>query len=246
MMRVYVILVGLMLALGTSAAGLAQTISGVHGPSVRADDRSVMYRVAFTPEEDGREADTAHRLHYQHAVNDSHRWRVLFNASDNGNGLLDPDSLQAEWLWQFIEKTETNQLWQSGLRFDYRHYLRDGRADRLRLNWTNQWDLANGWRVRALSQNWVEVGDGSRDGVWMEVRGSLTRKVSDNVRLGVESFNGLGNLDDVPDFDDQNHRLGPVISVSHGNGWSTQTRVLFGVSDRASDADFGFWVNRAL
>jgi hypothetical protein len=231
-------------ALACSGLANAQTLGGVHGPSVSKADRSAEYRVAYVPESDGRRASASHRLHYQHALDGAHRLRAIVNAEETGRGLWEADSLQAEWLWQFKERGQG--IWSSGLRFDYRGYLRAGQADRLRLNWTNQWDLDNRWRLRWLAQGYVETGADRRDGVWLETRASALYPVRERTRVGIEMFNGFGNLDNPGTFNQQAHRIGPVVSFRHEGGWSSQWGALFGASERAPEADLRIWVGKAF
>ncbi len=220
-----------------SLPATAQTLGGVFGPTVDPTDRSAQYRSALDPEGDG---SWAHRLHVQQSLNDSVRLRGVVQGSDDARGDLAFDHIQGELLWQVVERTPGG--WSSALRFDVR--LRDGGdPNRLGVNWTNQWDFANGWRVRGLALVSREVGDGADDGFGLGTRASLTRGVGNGVRAGVEMFNGYGNSDDLPDVEDQNHRLGPVVSGSLG-GWGLQAGVLFGLTDGASDEDLRVWIGR--
>ncbi len=228
--------------LALAAPSHAQNTSGVFSPSVRADDRSAQYRGAFTPGEDGGDARHAHRVHYQHALNDSLRWRVLAQFRDPGEGDVEYQYAQGELLWQVRERGDG--VWASALRFDLRLTEGGDSPDFLRVSTTNQFDVSDTWHVRALLLATRDISDDPRDGVALETRFSLTADIGGGRRFGAETFNRLGRSDDIQPFDEQRHTVGPVLSGRLAPQWGYQVGALFGVTDTARDQDYRFWLVR--
>ena len=222
----------------------AQTTSGVHGPSVSAEDRSFEYRSAFSPGEDGGMDRFSHRLHYQHSLNDSFRLRGIVSGSNRELGDLEFTHIQGELLWQFVENRDHG--WDSGIRFEARLSDGDDSPSRVGINWTNQVGFGDGWRLRGLIQSTVDVGERRRDGATIETRASLTRKLENGVRLGTELFNSYGRTTSLGSFQSQSHRIGPVVSFNLTEDWALAARALVGISDGARDLDFGLWLNRSF
>ncbi|MEM6534723.1 MAG: transporter [Pseudomonadota bacterium] len=221
----------------------AQSTGSVFGPSVRATDRSIEYRGAVVPEEDGDESKIDHRLHYQHALNDGLRLRAIVKGSSDGGDDLIYDYFQTELQWQYQEKTDSGYA--AALRFDGRLTDEGRGSDQLGLNWTHNWQLGDGWSVRAIGLTDYNLDEDADDGLFIETRGALYRKLSNGVRLGAESFIDWGGTDTgFGSFNDQGHQLGPVVSFAPAPGWSLQARALFGLSDGADDADISVFLTR--
>lgn len=231
-----------------AAAGLracpasAQNLAGVFGPGVTAGDRSVESRAARATDGDGAEV-WAYRVHYQRAVSEAHRGRVVAQTTNSADGELDLRFLQGEWQWQFLEGASG---WASALRLDGALDLTGDEPDRVGLNWTNQVRLSRAWSARLLGLTLLQVGDGSADEVAFSARGSLMRSLGGRASAGVEMFSTLGDSRAFGRFDDQNHQIGPAVSAKLGWGWETFAGVLFGASETASDVDARLWFTRAL
>lgn len=223
----------------------SQTTGGVFGPVVKEGARSFQLRSAWSFDEASSNRERrAHRLHVQQGFTDRLRGRFVVQGREANDGDFDLQYLQAEGLFELTG--EDTQCWRSAIRFDARYVDPDFGADRLRLNWTNQCDFGDGWRVRALAQSIHEIGDQRRGGVGLEARGSLTRSGAfGGQRLGVEFFSGFGRTGDIGGFDEQNHRIGPVMSGGR-DAWRYQISVLGGVSDAARDADLRIWLGRSF
>ena len=78
------------------------------------------------------------------------------------------------------------------------------------MNWTNAWNLGDGWDLRAITIGGLEIGDGREDNILLETRIRLNRKLSGTTGPGVEVFNSYGSTATVPDFDKQEHAFGPL------------------------------------
>lgn len=232
-------------AAGISMSASAQTTGTVFGPDVNADDREFEYRIAAGyPDSDGK-ADFAHRIHYQQALNDTLRWRALASWSDGAGADFEFDHVQAELVWQLVERTPGG--YSTALRFDGRIAEGDDVPHEIGVNWTNQWRLNEEWRVRALLLFDRDVGPRSDDDWIMETRASVYRSLDNGLSVGLESFNEFGGVDaGFGGFDDQAHQLGPVVSGDLVAGVEWSGGVLFGLSDGADDLDFMLRLTRPL
>ncbi len=227
------------------APAAAQTVGTAFGPTVNRGDRNGEYRIAVVPEEDGEPTRVTQRIHIQQALNDTVRLRGIVQGSDGETGDFEFRFFQAELLWQTVE--ETPQGYASGLRLDARVNEGDDRAHQLGFNWIHQWSFGDGWRVRALALFDVEAGARAREGVDLETRFVLSRKLDNGLRVGVESYNDFGNTDrGLGSFSDQGHAVGPVISGSLGGGINWFAGPLFGVSDGADTIDVRLHLARAF
>jgi len=222
------------------STALAQTTGGVFGPVVNEGHRSAQYRFGLVPDASGSEDSIAHRLHYQQSFTGSTTWRILVQANDRPGSSLDFDYLQGQLFWQV---TPDERAWQSGFRFDAR-WRDDDRPGQIGANWTNQVKLSDRWSTRFLVMSAVDVGDNARDGVYLQTRANLARKFEGGAQAGIEMFNNYGNTEDLGDFDDQSHQIGPFASMPVAENWSVVGSVLVGMSDAASDTDLRLWVGR--
>lgn len=214
----------------------AQTVGGVFGPEVDAGERSWEWRSAFVPGEDGADDSHTHRLHYQQALNGSVRLRGIVQGSTGDRDRLEFNFVQAELLWQTVERTEGG--YSSAFRFDARLNEGDDRSHQLGANWVHQWVFGEGWRIRGLVLLDADVGARARDGLFVETRLGLSRRLENGLRVGITSFNDYGNSDaGFGSFDEQEHRLGPVFSGGFDEGWSWYAGALLGLSDGADDVD---------
>ncbi|XBQ14915.1 MAG: hypothetical protein ABL308_08045 [Oceanicaulis sp.] len=238
--------VALCLAVLLPGAALAQTVSSVSGPDIKAGERELEYRLGAAFGETVDDAAFAHRVHYQQAINERLRWRVRGLWRDPSGAGITLDHVQGELHLQLIEPTPSG--YSSGLRFNARAAVRDGAPDELGVTWLHQWRLDESWRVRAMASVDRELGAGASDDWFLEARASVYRSFGDGFALGVESFNDFGAMGvSFGSFDDQSHQLGPVVSGeidAAGLEWSVG--VLFGLSDGADDQDLMLRLERAL
>lgn len=229
-------------ALSLASPAFAQSVSGVSGAEVKAGDNSFEYRAAFSPEDDGKEEGFAHRLHFQHAFDDSWRGRVIVAQGKRGSEALTTQSVSVEILRQFLESEDTGG-WDSAIRIDGVVPVEDGRPGRARIAWLNGVDLGERWDARANIYFAREFGDLRKDGVLIETREELTYKVGSGVKIGAQMFNSYGSTDHFGSFDQQKHQLGPVLKGKLGEHVKFEFSTLFGVSSAASDADIRLFVS---
>lgn len=133
----------------------AQNVGGVFPPMVKEGHKSLQYRIAINPDNAQDEFGYAHRLHYQHSINSNFMWRVVGQSKKTNASDFDFDFLGAELFWEFSDDTDKHK---TGIRFDAR--LRDdNRSEVFGLHWMNQFNLSEGWQVRALVISFAQTGD---------------------------------------------------------------------------------------
>lgn len=227
------------------AAALAQSTSGVSGADVKAGDDSFEYRIAFSPEDDGKDEGFNHRFHFQHAFDDSWRARIVLNQGKRGAEPLTTQSVGIEILRQFVE-SEKSGGWDSAIRVDGVIPVEDGRPGRARIAWLNGFDLSENLDMRANIYFGHEIGNLAKDGVSIETREELTYKLTSGVKIGAQMFDSYGTTAHFGSFDEQKHALGPVLKGKVGKHVKYEFSTLFGLSRAASDVDFRFFVSYAL
>ncbi len=217
---------------------LAQNNGGVFGPVVNEEDKTAEVRISFDPDRDS----YASRIHYQQAFSDSLRGRVVVQGSDGPGRDFDVNFVQTELLWQL---TPDGQSYQTALRFDG-NIPTDGGPGAVNISWTNQFNMDENWQSRGLILLQKQVGSGSREGLFVQTRGNVSRKAGAKGRLGVEFYNFWGTTDNFRDLNLQTHQAGPYGTVKLGDGWSMLGSALFGLTDASPDAQLRFWVSKTF
>lgn len=221
-----------------SPFAFSQNTGGVFGPVVNDDYSAVQYRATYDPDSEG----LAQRVHYEQSLNSNVMWRVVAAARKTDDSDIDFDAARGEL---FLQISEDGAPYQTGLRFDA--VLRDDdRPHSIGAHWMNQFNFSDGWRARAVVLTSFDVGDNTRDGLFVQTRGQLTRRLDTGQTLGLELYNSYGSTDDFRDFDDQVHQAGPFVAVPVGNGWSVLGQALFGLTDATADTNLRIWLTRAF
>lgn len=236
--RSCLILLGGILAIAPLPA-LAQNTAGVFGPVVKEGTSFAEARLSVVPDRNG-ETAWAQRYSYERAINGDFKWRLLAQVKDPGAGDAEFDYARAELFWQM---TPDENSWQSGFRFDAR-LSGENQPGQLGAHWTNQIKLDDGWQTRFIVLSAVEVGDNARDGVFLQTRANLSKKLENGLEAGVEMYNNYGSTDALGSFQTQRHQAGPFASTGVGDDWKLFGSVLFGLSDRADDLDLRLRVGR--
>ncbi|MEM5517901.1 hypothetical protein WNY37_13165 [Henriciella sp. AS95] len=227
-----------MASMALSAA--AQNTSSVSGPKVSEGERSFEYRSAWTTEE-GADDRFGHRLGYNHAIDGRKRLTVLIRATDRG-GLegLEYDYVQAELAIQLSD--EDAAFWSTGVRIDAR--LGDGdRAERLGLNWTNEFVLGDRLKARLMGLSAIEFGDSAADGVLLSARAQLAYDLGEGMSVALQSYNSLGSTEDFG-ADGRSQQFGPVLNGRLEGEWTWTVGSLFGLNEATPDNDIRFWIGR--
>lgn len=218
--------------------------SGVHGPNVDEDDRSIQLRYALSPSDNSNQEDNlAYRLHYQHAI--STRWRLRGIIQYRDRGEFEYDNLRAEALYNFKKKA-SDGVWSSGVRFDIRT-RRGERPEMFSINWTNQWDIGRDWRIRGVVKLDREFGsETAASGVLLETRSSVTTRLEGGLRIGLEMFNEFGRINNFDGSNNQVHLLGPVMGGKINNKLKWEVRILAGLTSASRNTNWGFRLNYAF
>ena len=232
------------LATITAPFALAQNVGGVFGPVVTEGDRSIQYRAGFSPGEDGGRDRFVHRIHYQQAINENWRWRIVAQGSDVEDGSLEGNFVVGELHWQFLDQKKDG--WSSALRLDARLSEGDDGAHLIGVNWTSQVPLTENLSFVGVVLVAEELGDRARDGTFLQTRGSLTYSLEGGNKIGVEMFNVHGDIGDLQDLDEQNLTIGPTFSTKLNSDWSMFAGVQFGLTDPSRDSDFRLWFGRSF
>lgn len=220
----------------------AQNTGGVFPPMVNEGHKSLQYRAAVNPDNAAGEVGFAQRLHYQQAINGDFMWRILGQTQKTDRSDFDFSFLQAELFWELSDDEDQHK---TGLRFDAR--LTDGdRAEQLGLNWMNHFNFDNGWHARALVLTSVQIGDTAADGVNLQTRARVGKKLEDGPELGVEMYNNYGRTSGFGSFKDQSHTIGPYIATPLGNKISLFAGPLFGLSNSAPDVEARVWLTKGF
>lgn len=226
-----------------SSVAFAQNTGGVFPPTVNEGHRSLQYRAAIDPDNAQDNFGFAQRLHYQQAINDDFMWRIIGQTRKTDDNDIDVDFIGAELFWEF---SDNDDHYKNGVRFDGRIRL-DGRAEQLGFNWIHQWNLADGWSARAVLLTGLQVGDNSADGINLQTRTRIAKRLNNGVTLGLENYSNYGNTGgDIGSFDDQNHTIGPFISAPISKGLSIFGGPLFGLSEAAPDFETRIWLTQSF
>ncbi|MEM8982771.1 MAG: hypothetical protein AAGC71_07070 [Pseudomonadota bacterium] len=216
----------------------AQNTAGVPPPGFPDGHVSWQYRAAFETDTDA----FAHRLHYQEAIDEKKLWRVIVQGRKTGERDNDFDFAQAELFWRLTGPTKR---WQHGLRFDAR-FRHEGRPGSLGINWSNEIAFGERWQLRGVVLTAIDIGDGARDGVFVQTRARLNYQMIDRTNTGIEMYSVYGSSKDFAGFQDQSHIIGPYIDMPFGNHWRLFASALGGITDNSQDLNLKLWVTRAL
>lgn len=221
-------LVLLLLSLPTGI--LAQNTGTVFSPDVTAGRQGADYRLAFDPDGDR----FAHRLHYQYAFSESWRLRIIGLQSAAAGSDLEFRYVRAEALWQFLEDEEAG--WDSALRFEVQIAEGDNLPHRWRIAWTSKINLTEQWQTRFILLTGTQFGPQGDSSLLLGARGQLAYRLNARVRLGLELYTDLNTIDDPGSFEEQEHQLGPLLSLRLADDWSGNLSAIFGISEAADDA----------
>jgi len=223
---------------GVTNLAAAQNTGGVFPATVNDGHRSAQYRIGFNPDTEA----MAQRLHYQQSINGDLMWRVVGQGRKTNESDVDFDFIQGELFWQI---TEDNKPWITGLRFDAR-IRDDGRPGQFGVNWMHQFRLGDGWSARAVALTSIELGDDAKDGIALQTRGQIAKRLNQGPTVGIELYSSYGRSDNIRDFEDQSHTMGPYVSAKIGDKWSLIAGGQFGLTNGSADTDLRLWITRSF
>ncbi|MEQ8935044.1 MAG: transporter [Amphiplicatus sp.] len=224
-----------------AAPAAAQSTSAVSSPKIEPGEREFGYRLAFAVEDGGAPSAFAHRFHYQQAVTDNLRLRLVGSFRDRADAALDFTSIAVEARWQLIESEAHG--WDGGLIFHLTVPASTGRPERFRLGFPASKDITPRWQARAVIFTGFEIGDGARPGALLEARAETTYKLANGLRVGPQLFSDFNTTAKTGSFDEQSHQLGFVVKGALTERLSYDAGALFGVSEAASDANLRLFLS---
>ncbi|MBL6691413.1 MAG: hypothetical protein ISP91_13575 [Pseudomonadales bacterium] len=222
------------LLLALASAGAAANTSSVFSPDVDDGEREFEYRASYVPEDGAIESAFSHRLHYQHAFDDTWRIRLIGSQNRRGDNSLTYNYTRLELQQQYLE--DEKHGWDAAVRYELQISDRSDRPDRVRLAWTAKWDINEDWQLRGNVLLGRQFGENAGSGALVETRSQITRKLG-SLRLGLEMFNDLNRTTDFGDWEEQGRQIGPVVKFRAGN-LSVFGSYLVGVSSSAEDENF--------
>jgi hypothetical protein len=218
-------------------------ISGVMGPNIESGDRSIQFRSAISlAESDSQQDNLIYRVHYQHAFNDTFRTRVVMQYQDIDG--FEYDFFRTELMYNF-KKLGAGEKWSSALRFDLRTY-RGSEPEEFAINWANQWDLSNEYRLRTTLILGQEIGGNRQlNSFTVQTRASLSRQLESGVRVGLQMMNEHGEMGGFVTGDERGVYIGPVV-IGHIGQFKYELRYLNGVTDAVRAHNVFFRVTTQL
>lgn len=209
------------------------SVLSVSSPDVKKGEKSIEGGLSWEMDDDPSIDDTREYV-LELGYSPTSFWNTAIEYSTEQDGTGEVDYAVTAWknTFQFIRQKENMPL-SAGLRLQYEKAHIDGEADEVaaRVLLRHQNDLIDS-RLNVGAER--EVSSGS-DGVWEgDVRASLRYKLHDSFRPAIDYLGDTGSLDDLQEFDAQDHRAGPVIYGAYENV-SYEVGYLHGLSDEAPD-----------
>lgn len=198
-------LLGLATLMVSSAWG--QNGGGVFGPIVPDGHRLWDYR--YSVDDPGDDEAWVQRIHYEAEVAGNLMWRVVGQWRNRGmDADTEVDFARGEL---FIDAGKVTSWWHTGFRVDA--MVRNGkRPDQFNAAWTNQFALGEGMIARVLVFTSHQVGDNAADGVSVQTRALISKKLSSGATVGFESYDPWGSTENFVSYDDGRHQVGPFVS----------------------------------
>ena len=223
------------IALMTLPAFAMANTSTVFSPEVKAGTQALEYRTSYFPSDGDRDKVFSHRLHYQHAFDDTWRLRLIGQQRSVDGESLDYRYTRLELQQQYQESEDAG--WDAAFRYELQISDESDSPHRVRLVWTAKTDIDDYWQLRTNLITGREFGEEDGNGLLLEVRGQATYKLAGGHRLGLEFFSDLNRTTDIGGFDDQEHQLGPVLKGKFGE-LKYNAGYLYGLSDSVRDHNF--------
>lgn len=228
---------GILLILLSAVPAVAQNTGGVFPPGFGDDHETAQYRIAVN-------TDTnrfAQRLHYQKSIDSKRLWRVVGGTRETDSSDFDFDFVGAELFW---ELSETTDRWRKGFRFD--GIIRgEDRPEQINVNYMNQWTFEDGWSARLIGLSSLQFGDNKRDGILLQPRAQLAKRVADGPVLGLEYYGSLGSTEDIS-MKRNRQTIGPFISTKLVGKTSILAGAQFGLNNASADADLRLWITQGF
>jgi len=229
----------------TAASASAGTVSSVGSAGVDKGKTKVEVRVGFADADEDSSQDQRLRLRQQidYGVTDWYAARLVLQQDDRKGNNTEHASIRLSNRFQILDKDESG--FDLGARIEYTHVDGDKTPSDLTLGGYQLIPLDD-YEIRLNQLFSHDVGEDADDGVGMELRFQLTRKINDKLRIGVDSFNDFGNLTELSGYSDQEHEIGPVVKGKLGNAYGYLASYRTGISEAAANHNFSFFLSKSF
>lgn len=210
----------------------AQNAGGVFGPKVREGYRAFEYRLSVAEPASAGTPPWVQRVQWQTAFNGRLEARADLQWRDPGGGSdVELDFIRGLLL---VEAGQPRPGWTTGFRFDAR--IRNGSGpDELAAHWTNQFDLTPRVYARFNVLTRFDFSDRVSTSPSIETRASLFRSLRAGHSVGMELYNGYGQLEDFRPIESQYHEAAPVVFWALPGPYTLYTSIGIGLTDPAPD-----------
>lgn len=214
----------------------ASNTGGVPAPTIKPHEKTLSYRVGYSPSENSSDEIYIHRMHLQQSFSKTSRWRIIGQMRDVGSG-NEYDELRIQYhkvvdtFFDFADST--------AIRFDLRT-RKGSRPEQASLVWTNQWKFSPNLAVTGVLLGHWQFAGNANPGTRMEVRYSAAYDLGDGARIAVEGFSDLGDVGEQSGIDNQKHSLGVMYSTPTDWG-RLHVGYLAGLSSPAPEHTLRLW-----
>ena len=243
--------VSLFILFAAQAALAGSPIGNVGTAVANKDEFSYELRMAYQFDEENPREDGRFRIrqHIDYGFTDWYAVRIVTEQDRRDGDAYDFTGLTVENRFQLFERRKHG--WDGSVRLIYIFGASPGEPDEIDTRLIANVPIGEKWAFRHNTILEREVGDNAADGVLLELRTQLMRKLPfdasgplDRVSLGAEMFSDFGELQNAGGFDDQNHQIGPVMKAYWDNGAYLQFGYRAGLSDDAPDHILKLFVGR--
>lgn len=224
---------------------LASTVSSVGGPNVTQGQAKVDFRLGYNTDDNDTTQDDRLRLraHYDYGLEDWYAMRLVIAGDKQQGDNLETGSIGLENRFELVSAAQYGLDF--GARLNYSHSLKDNTADKASFRLYQQIPLGQ-WRLRFNEIFDHEIGEDSTGGVMVEMRSQLTYRLENDYRIGFESFNDFGRINDLSGYNTQDHTAGPVIEGPLYNTIGFKFGYRNGVSNAAADHGVALFLSTAF
>lgn len=227
-MKVLFILMGAALI---SRPAYASVLS-VSSPNVDQGEWSIETGMSWEKDNDT-ENDDSREYVFEFGYSPTNFWNTALEFSGDQQG-EDTEYVSTAWknTLQFISQDERFPL-SAGLRLQYEKAHLDGDADEVavRLLFRHQNKIFDSRLNIGVEK---EVGSDAQNDIAGDIRTSVRYKWSENLKTSIDYLGDTGSLDNLQGFQDQDHRIGPVLYGSFDD-ISYEAGYLAGLSNASPD-----------
>lgn len=229
----------------TTTSVSAGTVSSVGSPKVTKGQTKVEARVGFADADNDSSQDQRLRLREQidHGFTDWYAARIVVQQDDRKGDNLEHASIRLSNRFHILKAKDAG--FDLGGRIEYTHVDGDKTPSDITLGGYQLIPLDE-YEIRMNQLFAHDVGQDAQDGVGMELRFQLTRKISNDLRIGIDSFNDFGNLTELSGYSDQEHEIGPVVKGKLGNGYGYLASYRAGISEAAANHNFSLFLSKTF